>query len=126
MGNTQAPSGAVVAGDAAAGQQPHEVIYEQAMRSIAALDETWQEAVRGAAVPAAVMPAEPAAPAVVARPVLTVVPPPVLGPAAVPTVPPPPRRPLPVTAEITAIGPETGEAVIARAGAPRWRRSLAY
>ena len=123
MGNTQAPSGAVVAGDAAAGEQPHEVIYEQAMRRIAALDETWQEAVRGAAVPAAVVPAEPA---VVARPVLTVVPPPVLGPAALPTVPPPSRRPLPVTAEITAIGPETTEAVIARAGAPRWRRSLAY
>jgi hypothetical protein len=123
VGITQAPSGAVVAGDAATGQQPHEVIYEQAMRSIAALDETWQEAVRGAAVPAA---AAPAAPAVVAPPVLTVVPPPVLGPAAVPAVPPPPRRPVPVTAEITAIGPDTMEAVIARADAPRWRRSLAY
>lgn len=137
MGNTQAPSGAVVAGDAAAGEQPHEVIYEQAMRRIAALDETWQEAVRGAAVPAAVASSAPAvvpapAPVVVppAAPVLVPAPAAVLGPVASTPVPPPPRRPLPVTAEITAItaiaGPDTAEGVGARAGAPRWRRSLAY
>ena len=92
MGNTQAP---------------HELIYERALSQIAALDETWQEAVRGTAAVA------PPAPAVV--------------PAAVPALPPLPRAPMTVTAEITAIaGPDTAEAVLARSAAPRWRRSLAY
>jgi hypothetical protein len=113
VGNTQALPGVVAAGDAAVAQEPHQVIYEQALRQIAALDETWQEAVRDVAVPAAA--------AVVVAPVTSAV------PAATPPVPPLPRRPLPVTAEITAIaGPDTAEAVLARAAAPRWRRSLAY
>lgn len=99
-------------------QAPHELIYEQALRQIAALDETWQEAVRGATAPAAA-PAVPAA--VVAAPATAVV------PAAQRPVPPLPRSPLAVTAEITAVaGPDTAEAVLARAAAPRWRRSLAY
>lgn len=99
MGNTQAP---------------HEVIYERALSQIAALDETWQEAVRGTAV--------------VALPAPVVAPPaPVSGPVAAPARPPLPRAPMTVTAEITAIaGPDTAEAVLARSAAPRWRRSLAY
>ena len=121
MGNTQALSSAVAAGDATAAQQPHEVIYEQALRRIAALDETWQEAVRDVAVPA------PAAVAAVVAPPAPAVVPAVVVPAPVPPRPPLPRRPITATAEITAIaGPDTAEAVTARAAAPRWRRSLAY
>lgn len=119
MRNTQAPSGTVATADDAAAQEQHEVIYERALRGIAALDATWQEAVRGAApapAPAAVTPVvapSVAAPAVVAP--------------VVPPVPPFPRRPVTATAEITAIvASDTAEAVLARSGAPRWRRSLAY
>ena len=121
MGNTQALPGAAVTRDAAAAPEQHEVIYEQALRRIAALDETWQEAVRGVAVPAE--PAAPETPAAVA----TVVPPaPRVGPAAVPALPSLPRAPVTATAEITAIAAgDTEEAVLARAAAPRWRRSLA-
>jgi hypothetical protein len=106
MGNTQAPA-----------QEPYEVIYEQAMRRIAALDETWQEAVRdvGSPAPAAVV-TDAAPPAADVRPVAP----------ALPPLPPRPRPAVVATAEITAItGPETAEAVSARAAAPRWRRSLA-
>jgi hypothetical protein len=119
VGNTQALSGVVAAGGAAAGQEPHEVIYEQARQRIAALDETWQAAVREvipvAGTPVVAVAAVPAVvPTAVSRP-----------------VPPPPRTPVAVpaesTADITAIGgAQTQEAVLLRAAAPRWRRSLAY
>jgi hypothetical protein len=124
MGNTQALPGAAVTGDAAAAPEQHEVIYEQALRRIAALDETWQEAVRGVAVPAE--PAVPEAPAAVATVAVVVPPAPRLGQAAAPALPPLPRPPVTATAEITAIAAgDTEEAVLARAAAPRWRRSLA-
>jgi hypothetical protein len=135
MGNTQALPGVAVTGDAAAAPEQHEVIYQRALRRIAALDETWQEAVRGVGVSAgSAAPEEPpaAAAAAVAVPVVPApVPAPAvaparLGPAAVPALPALPRAPVTATAEITAIaadGPE--EAVLARAAAPRWRRSLA-
>ena len=124
MGNTQALPGAVAPGDAAAAPEQHEVIYEQALRRIAALDETWQEAVRGVAVPAE--PAVVAVPAAVALPAPAPEPTPRVGPVAVPVLPPLPRAPVTETAEITAIGAQdTEDAVLARAAAPRWRRSLA-
>jgi hypothetical protein len=87
-----------IVGNGAAAAEPHEVIYEQAMRRLAALDDTWRQAVRG--VTAAVRP-------------------------AVPALPPLPRPPMTVPAEVTA-GADTAEAVVARSASPRWRRSLAY
>ena len=59
MGNTQALPGIVATAGTATAAEPHEVIYEQALRRIAALDETWQEAVRGVAVPAVDVPVVP-------------------------------------------------------------------
>lgn len=131
MGNTQALPGIVATVGTSSAAEPHEVIYEQALRRIAELDGTWQEAVRGVAVPAVDVPVPVvvvSAPAVVVSAPAVVAPAPDLGPAVVRRLPPLPREPLTVTAEITAIagGPETAEAVVARAAAPRWRRSLAY
>jgi hypothetical protein len=114
----------------APGVEAHELIYEQAMRRIAALSETWQQAVdrvgARAAVPAPAAPLDPApldpAPLDAAQ----------LDPAQLDPAPPEraPVEPVAtdtgtVPAVIRSIGAtETAELVAARAEAPRWRRSL--
>jgi hypothetical protein len=109
----------------APGVEAHELIYEQAMRRIAALSETWQQAVdrvgARAAVPAPAAPLDPAP-----------LDPAALDPAQLDPAPPEraPVEPVAtdtgtVPAVIRSIGAtETAELVAARAEAPRWRRSL--